>query len=89
MEEKVTRLENEKGTLEQQLQNQTEELAAARQNTQTSHTKISIVEKLVLEQKNEIENLRRGLETFSDPKWCKRRCSLFSDGGNSEHDKKT
>ena len=67
MEEKVSRLENEKRTLEQQLQNQTEELAAARQNIQTQHTKISIVEKSILEQKKEIENLLRGLETAVTP----------------------
>ena len=59
MEEKVSHLENEKRTLEQQLRNQTEELAAARQNIQTQHTKISIVEKSVLEQKKEIENILR------------------------------
>jgi len=68
MEEKVSHLENEKMTLEQQLQNQTEELAAARQNIQTQHTKISIVEKSVLEQKKEIENLLRDLETSMGPK---------------------
>ena len=67
MEEKVSHLENEKRTLEQQLQNQTEELVAARQNIQTQQTKISIVEKSVLEQKKEIENLIRGLETSVTP----------------------
>ena len=67
MEEKVSHLENEKRTLEQLLQNQTEELAAARQNIQTQHTKIAIVEKSVLEQKKEIENLIRGLETSVAP----------------------
>ena len=67
MEGKVSYLENEKRTLEQQLQNQTEELAAARQNIQTQHTKISIIEKSVLEQKKEIENLLRGLETSVTP----------------------
>ena len=67
MEEKVSHLENEKTTLEQQLQNLTEELAAARQNIQTQHTKISIIEISVLEQKKEIENLLRGLETSVTP----------------------
>ena len=67
MEEKVFRLENEKRTLEQQIRSQTEELAAARQNIQTQHTKISIVEKTVLEQKKDIENLLRGLETSVTP----------------------
>ena len=66
MEEKVSYLENEKTTLEQQLRNQTEELAIARQNIQTQHTKISIIERSVLEQKKEIENLR-GLETSVTP----------------------
>ena len=68
MEEKVSRLENDKTTLEQQLQNQTEELAAVRQNIQTQHTKISIVENSVLQQKKEIENLLRGLETSMGPR---------------------
>ena len=67
MAEKVSHLENEKRTLEQQLQNQTEELAAARQNIQTQHTKISIIEKSVLEQKKEIENLLRALESSVNP----------------------
>ena len=67
MEEKVSHLENEKRTLEQQLQNQTEELVAARQNIQTQQTKISIVEKSIFEQKKEIENLIRGLETSVTP----------------------
>ena len=67
MEEKVSYLENEKTTLEQQLRNQTEELAIARQNIQTQHTKISIIEKSVLVQKKEIENLLRGLETSVTP----------------------
>ena len=67
MEEKVSHLENEKRTLEQQIRSQTDELAAARQNMQTQHTKISIVEKTVLEQKKDIENLLRGLETSVTP----------------------
>jgi len=67
MEEKVSHLENEKRTLERQLQNQTEELAAARQNIQTQHTKISIIEISVLEQKKEIETLFRGLKTSGTP----------------------
>ena len=67
MEDKVSHLENEKRTLEQQLQNQTQELAAARQNIQTQHTKISSIEKSLFEQKKEIENLLRGLETSGTP----------------------
>ena len=63
MEEKVTSLEGEKSALEQQLQHQTEELAAARQNIQTQQTKISIVENSVIEQRKEIEKLLRDLET--------------------------
>ncbi|KAJ7365563.1 TNF receptor-associated factor 3 [Desmophyllum pertusum] len=62
MEEKVSRLQKEKTALENQLQNQTEELAAARQNIQTQQTKIVIVEKSVIEQKKEIEKLLRDLE---------------------------
>ncbi|KAJ7361783.1 TNF receptor-associated factor 3 [Desmophyllum pertusum] len=62
MEEKVSRLENEKTALENQLQNQTEELAAARQNIQTQQTKIVIVENSVIEQKKEIEKLLHDLE---------------------------
>ncbi|KAJ7361786.1 hypothetical protein OS493_014427 [Desmophyllum pertusum] len=62
IEEKVSRLENEKTALENQLQNQTEELAAARQNIQTQQTKIVIVEKSVIEQKKEIEKLLHDLE---------------------------
>ena len=79
MAEKVSHLENEKRTLEQQLQNQTEELAAARQNIQTQHTKISTIEKSLLEQKKEIENLYSGLKTSGTPR----------GGGNYERDKKT
>ena len=67
MEEKVSHLENEKRTLEQQIRRQTEELAAARQNIQTQHTKIFIVEKTVLEQKKDIENFLRGLEASVTP----------------------
>lgn len=67
MEEKVYHLENEKRALEQQLQNLTEELAAATQNTQTQLTKISILEKTVLEQKKEIEDLLRGLKPSLNP----------------------
>ena len=43
MEEKIYRLEQEKSALERQLQNQSEVLAAARQNTQTQETKLSHV----------------------------------------------
>ena len=63
MKEKISRLEEEKSALEQQLRNQTEELAAARQNIQTQQTKISMVEKSVIEQNKEIEKLLNELVT--------------------------
>ncbi|KAJ7370618.1 TNF receptor-associated factor 3 [Desmophyllum pertusum] len=81
MEEKVSRLEKEKTALENQLQNQTEELAAARQNIQTQQTKIVIVEKSVIEQKKEIEKLLHDLEE-SAAVGANARRGLFSDGGN-------
>ena len=71
MQETVSRLANEKRTLEQQLQNQTEELAAARQNIQTQQTKMSIIERSVLEQKKDIESLLRGLEASVTPSGTK------------------
>ena len=63
LKEKVSRFEQEKNAMEQQLQNQTEALAAARQNIQTQQTKISIIEKSVIEQNKEIEKILRELET--------------------------
>ena len=42
-------------------------MAAARQNIQTQHTKISILEKSLLKQKEEIESLLRGLKTSLTP----------------------
>ena len=71
LEEKFSRLENEKRALEQQLQNQTEELAVARQNMQTQQTKMSVIEKSVFEQKKEIESLLRGLEASATPSGAK------------------
>jgi len=62
MEEKVSRLENERHALEQQLQNQTEELAAARINIQTHQTKINLIEKSVSDQRRDLDKLHHDLE---------------------------
>ncbi|XP_027055610.1 TNF receptor-associated factor 3-like, partial [Pocillopora damicornis] len=64
MEEKIYRLEQEKSTLEHQLQNQAEVLAAARQNTQTQQTKLSHVENSIIEQKRTTEKLLADLKVF-------------------------
>ena len=61
-EEKVTNLEKEKNTLEQQLQNQTEELVMAKINIQTQQTKISLIERSMEGQKNDLEKLRCDLD---------------------------
>ena len=42
---RISRLENEKKTLEQQMRSQAEELAAVRQTIQMQHTKISVLER--------------------------------------------
>ena len=62
MEEKISYLENEENTLEQQLQNQNEELVAARINIHTQQTKISMIEKSIHGQQNDLEKLHRDLE---------------------------
>ena len=62
MEEKVFHLENEKIALEQQLKNQTEELAAAKINIQTQQTKISIIEKSISDQKTDVAKLHHDLK---------------------------
>lgn len=62
MKEKISRLEQEKNALEQQLQNQTEELVAARINIQTQQTKMSVIEKAVSGQRSDLEKLHRDLE---------------------------
>ena len=49
LEEQVSGLINEKSILERQLQNQTEELVAARINIQTQQTKLSRIEKSIRE----------------------------------------
>ena len=64
MEEKILRLEQEKSALERQLQNQSEVLAAARQNTQTQETKLSHVENSIIEQKRTTEKLLADLKGF-------------------------
>ena len=64
MEEKIYRLEQEKSALERQLQNQSEVLAAARQNTQTQETKLSHVENSIIEQKRTTEKLLADLKGF-------------------------
>ena len=62
MEGKVSHLENEKIALEQQVQNQTEELAAAKINILTQQAKISMIEKSVSDQKTDVEKLHSDLE---------------------------
>ena len=64
MEEKVSRLENEKNALERQLENQTEELVAARINLQTQQTKIAMIEKSVSDQRTDVEKLHRDIEAL-------------------------
>jgi len=62
MNEKISYLENEKNALERQLQNQTEELIAAKINTQTQQTKISMIEKSITDQRGDLDKLHRDLE---------------------------
>ncbi|XP_068739885.1 TNF receptor-associated factor 3-like [Montipora capricornis] len=66
LEDKVDLLEKEKNTLDQQLQNQTEELVAARINIQTQQTKIALIERSMSSQQNDLEKLRRDLEAAAD-----------------------
>ena len=62
MEEELSRLQNDKNALQQQLQNQTEELVAARNNMQTQQTKISMIEKTMSDQRRDLEKLYLDLE---------------------------
>ena len=62
LEEQVSGLINEKSILERQLQNQTEELVAARINVQTQQTKISRIEKSISDQQKDFEKLYHDLE---------------------------
>ena len=62
MEEELSRLHNDKNALQQQLQNQTQELVAARNNIQTQQRKISIIEKTVGDQRRDLEKLYRDIE---------------------------
>ncbi|XP_068731080.1 TNF receptor-associated factor 3-like [Montipora capricornis] len=62
MQQKISRLEREKNALEQQLQNQTEELVAARINIQTQHTKITLIEKSTSKQQRDMEELHQHLK---------------------------
>jgi len=62
LERKVSCLQNEKNALEQQIHNQNEELAAARINIQTQHTKISLMETSLREQRRDTEKLISELE---------------------------
>ena len=62
LEEQVSGLVNEKSILERQLQNQTEELVAARINVQTQQTKISRIEKSISDQQKDFEKLYHDLE---------------------------
>ena len=62
LERKVSCLETEKTALEQQIQHQNEELAAARVNIQLAQTKISVMEMSLREQRRDTEKLLRELE---------------------------
>jgi len=62
MNEKISYLENEKNALERQLQNQTEELLAAKINMQTQQTKMSMIEKSITDQQRDLDKLHRDLE---------------------------
>ena len=62
MEEELSRLHNDKNALQQQLQNQTQELVAARNNIQTQQTKICMIEKTVGDQRRDLEKLYRDIE---------------------------
>ena len=62
LERKVSFLQTEKTALENRIQHQNEELAAARINIQTQQTKISTMETSLCEQRRDIEKLVRELE---------------------------
>ena len=64
LERKVSCLQNEKNALEQQIHNQNEELAAARINIQTQHTKISLMETSLREQRRDTEKLLSELQAI-------------------------
>ncbi|XP_074632134.1 TNF receptor-associated factor 3-like [Acropora palmata] len=64
VEEKMTSLEKENNTLKQQLQNQSEELVMAKINIQTQQTKISLIERSMEGQKNDLAKLRRDLDAI-------------------------
>ena len=63
LQRKVFCLQTQKNALEQQIQRQNEELAAARINIQTQQTRISVMETSVREQRRDTEKLLRELET--------------------------
>ena len=62
LERKVSCLQTEKNALEERIQHQNEELAAARINIQTQQTKISVMEKSLCEQRRDTGKLLRELE---------------------------
>ena len=62
MEKELSRLQNDKNALQQQLRNQTQELVAARNNIQTQQTKISLIEKSMSDQRRDLEKLYLDLE---------------------------
>jgi len=62
LDKKVSWLQTEKNALEQQIQHQNEELAAARINIQTQQTKISIIETSLREQRGDTEKFLSELE---------------------------
>ncbi|XP_068731492.1 TNF receptor-associated factor 3-like [Montipora capricornis] len=62
IEETIDHLQKEKNNLEQQLLNQTEELAAAKINIQIQQTKISLIERSTNGQISDLKKLRRDLD---------------------------
>lgn len=66
IEDKVSRFETEKVALELELHNQNEELAAAKINIQTQHSKLSIIEKSICEQGRDMQKLLNDLKSVVD-----------------------
>ena len=63
MEEKLTRLQSEVNSLEQQICNQNGELAAAKVSLQTQQNKISVVEREISEQRKDMDKLLRDVKS--------------------------
>ena len=62
MKEELSRKQNDKNALQQQLRNQTQELVAARNNIQTQETKISLIEQSISDQRRDLKKLYLDLE---------------------------